>query len=80
MLNDAPILILDEPTTGLDVESERLVLDGLARLSQEKTTFVISHHDSTLEGVDKILRVVDHSVIEEAARLGRRPRSGAFGR
>jgi subfamily B ATP-binding cassette protein MsbA len=68
MLNDAPILVLDEPTTGLDPESERLVLDGLARLSHGKTTFVISHHDSTLEGVDRILRVLDHSIIEEPAR------------
>jgi subfamily B ATP-binding cassette protein MsbA len=75
MLNDAPILILDEPTTGLDVESERLVLDGLARLSQGKTTFVISHHDSTLEGIDKILRVLDHSVIEESADRVQRTRS-----
>jgi subfamily B ATP-binding cassette protein MsbA len=68
MLADAPILILDEPTTGLDRDSERLVLDGLARLSEGRTTFVISHHDSTLSGVDRVVEVRDRMLFERPHR------------
>jgi ATP-binding cassette subfamily B protein len=39
----APILILDEPTTGLDEENSQAVLDALARLDQDRTTFFITH-------------------------------------
>jgi ATP-binding cassette subfamily B protein len=63
MLADAPILILDEPTTGLDRESEALVLDGLAKLSQNRTTIVISHHDAALRGVDRIVHVGDRHLV-----------------
>src|SRR5262249_1709964 len=64
MLADAPILILDEPTTGLDRKSERLVLDGLARLSEGRTTIVISHHEAALRDVSRVVHVVDHHLIE----------------
>jgi ABC-type multidrug transport system fused ATPase/permease subunit len=57
MLLDAPILILDEPTTGLDQRSEALVLAGLDLLSRDRTTFVIAHHASVLSGVDRVVEV-----------------------
>ena len=63
MLADAPILILDEPTTGLDRDSEALVLDGLAKLSRGRTTIVISHHDAALRGVDRIIRVANGHLV-----------------
>ena len=65
MLADAPILILDEPTTGLDRESEALVLDGLARLSRGRTTIVISHHEAALRDVTRLVHVVDGQLIEQ---------------
>jgi subfamily B ATP-binding cassette protein MsbA len=71
MLCDAPILILDEPTTGLDREAEALVVDGLARLSQGKTTLVISHHEAALAGVDRVIEVSGGRLHE---RSGRQPR------
>jgi energy-coupling factor transporter ATP-binding protein EcfA2 len=55
MLRGAPILILDEPTTGLDGASEALVLEGMRRLAEGRTTFVISHHAAPLIGVDVVL-------------------------
>lgn len=64
MLADAPILILDEPTTGLDRESESLVLDGLARLANGRTTIVISHHEAALRDVTRIVHVADGHLIE----------------
>ncbi|MDP9333418.1 MAG: ABC transporter ATP-binding protein/permease, partial [Actinomycetota bacterium] len=67
MLADAPILILDEPTTGLDRESEALVLDGLARLSDGRTTIVISHHDAALRDVTRVMNVADGHLVEGPA-------------
>jgi ATP-binding cassette subfamily B protein len=64
MLADAPILILDEPTTGLDRKSEGLVLDGLERLSKGRTTIVISHHEPALRGVSRLIHVVDGHLVE----------------
>ncbi len=54
-LKDAPILILDEPTAALDTVSEALVIDGLRRLQQGRTTFVIAHRLSTVRSADRIL-------------------------
>ena len=64
MLADAPILILDEPTTGLDHDSEALVLDGLARLSSARTTIVISHHAAALRGVTRLIHVSEGQLTE----------------
>jgi subfamily B ATP-binding cassette protein MsbA len=68
MVRNAPILILDEPTTGLDPESERLVLGGLRRLAEGRTTFVISHHTTPLVGVNRIL-CVEEGLISEAGTV-----------
>jgi ABC-type multidrug transport system fused ATPase/permease subunit len=64
IVRDAPILILDEPSSGLDLESERLVLDGLNRLLVGKTTFMIAHRLSTIRDVTMIL-VLDRGRIVE---------------
>jgi subfamily B ATP-binding cassette protein MsbA len=74
MLRDAPILILDEPTVGLDAAAERLVLDALRRLSDGRTTFVISHHEAPLLGVDRILVMPDareQAVFQARVHAGR---------
>ena len=59
-----PILILDEPSSGLDVESERLVFKGFYRLHSGKTTFAISHRSATIRNSDVIL-VLDQGRIVE---------------
>ncbi len=61
-LKNAPILILDEPTAALDAVSETLVIEGLKRLHQGRTTFVIAHRLSTVRHADRIL-------VLEAGRL-----------
>jgi ATP-binding cassette subfamily B protein/subfamily B ATP-binding cassette protein MsbA len=61
-LKNAPILILDEPTAALDTVSEELVFDGLRRLQEGRTTFVIAHRLSTVRAADRIL-VLDHGRI-----------------
>jgi ABC-type multidrug transport system fused ATPase/permease subunit len=64
MLRDSRIVILDEPSSGLDKESERLVFEGLRNLLQGRTTFVIAHHLATIRKADCIL-VLDHGRIVE---------------
>ncbi len=55
MLRNAPIVILDEPTTGLDAKTERIVAEALRRLTEGRTTFVIAHRLATITAADRIL-------------------------
>lgn len=54
-LKDAAILLLDEPTSALDAETEAEVVQTLKTLFQNRTTLMVAHRLSTIEGVDKIL-------------------------
>jgi ABC-type multidrug transport system fused ATPase/permease subunit len=65
MIRDAKILVLDEPSSGLDLESERLVFEGLRQLLENKTTFVIAHRLSTIQQAHRIL-VLDHGRLVES--------------
>ena len=56
-LKDAPILLLDEPTSAIDGTTEAAIVDSLERLMQGRTTFMIAHGLSTLRQADTILRV-----------------------
>lgn len=51
-LTNAPILILDEPTSSVDLKTEKLIMDALERLMKGRTTFMIAHRLSTLENCD----------------------------
>jgi len=55
LLKDAPILILDEPTSSLDAISEEVVFDALRRLRDGRTTLVIAHRLSTIRDASRIL-------------------------
>jgi subfamily B ATP-binding cassette protein MsbA len=63
ILKNAPILILDEATSSLDSESERLVQDALNRLMSNRTTFVIAHRLSTVMHADKIVVLENGEVV-----------------
>jgi ABC-type multidrug transport system fused ATPase/permease subunit len=63
-IKDAPILILDEPTSSIDSKTEAVILDALDRLMEGRTTFMIAHRLSTVRRADRIL-VMDHGRLVE---------------
>ena len=64
VIRDSPILILDEPSSGLDAASEKLVFEALDRLMEGKTSIVIAHRLSTIRRADIILVVKDGTIVE----------------
>jgi len=55
LYRDAKIIILDEPTNALDIETEKLVMDSISKLSKDITLIMISHSDASLKYFDKII-------------------------
>ncbi|NEU78859.1 ABC transporter ATP-binding protein [Nostoc sp. UIC 10630] len=64
-IRQAPILILDEPTTGLDQGNEKAIVDALQRLSQNRTTFLITHDLYLATRADIILYIENGQVLEQ---------------
>lgn len=67
LLKNAPILLLDEPTSSLDSRSENLVKEALNRLMRDKTTLVIAHRLSTIEEADQIV-VIDKGRVKNIGK------------
>jgi subfamily B ATP-binding cassette protein MsbA len=65
LLKDPPILILDEATSSLDSESERLVQEALERLMAQRTSLVIAHRLSTICRANRIAVLFDGAILEE---------------
>ena len=64
LLKDAPVLILDEPTSSMDSANEAVVLDALGKLITGRTTFIIAHRLSTIHDADRIV-VLEHGRVAE---------------
>ena len=64
LLKNAPILILDEPTSNLDSEGERVVQDAIERLMVNRTTLMIAHRLSTVRRADRIFVIVNGEIVE----------------
>jgi ATP-binding cassette subfamily B protein len=64
VIRNTPVLILDEPSSGLDAESEKLVFEALDRLMKGKTSIVIAHRLSTIRSADVIFVVQDGKLVE----------------
>jgi ATP-binding cassette, subfamily B, bacterial len=70
LLRDPPVLVLDEPTTGLDAASETAVLDGLQALMRGRTTILITHSARLARTADRVVELTGGRVEDaEAARV-----------
>ena len=88
-LKNAPLLLLDEPTAGLDGESEQMVLAALDTLSQDRTVLMATHRLENLQQADRIIVLGDGRIVEQGRyaqlmvagsvfyRLASRARGGA---
>jgi len=70
-LKDAPILVLDEPTSAVDLHSEALIMEALERLMHGRTSLMVAHRLSTLEGCDLRLELAHGGLVavRQAARV-----------
>ncbi|MHC4268187.1 MAG: ABC transporter ATP-binding protein [Planctomycetota bacterium] len=68
-LRDAPILILDEPTSSVDTATEAVIMEAMERLMEGRTVFMIAHRLSTLENCNVQLMIEDGSLIKETSEV-----------
>jgi ATP-binding cassette, subfamily B, bacterial len=80
VLRQAPILILDEPTSSVDVTTEASIMDGLEPLIDGRTTFVIAHRLSTVRKADRIAVLEQGTVVEHGTLAELLARGGLFAR
>ena len=77
-LKDAPIILLDEATASLDVDSETLVQESLSRLIKNKTVLIIAHRMRTVEGSDHIVVLKDGIVAEQGSPAELSAKAGIY--
>jgi len=79
-LEKAPVLLLDEPTAGLDVENEHLVLGALEELAAGRTVLTVTHRMADVEKADRIMVMSDGKIVEEGTFAALNAAGGAFHR
>jgi ABC-type multidrug transport system fused ATPase/permease subunit len=77
-LMDAPVLILDEPTSAIDSRTEQVIIDALDRLMVGRTTFIIAHRLSTIRRADQILVLDEGRVMERGTHAQLLNRGGLY--
>jgi ATP-binding cassette subfamily B protein len=78
VIRDTPILILDEPTAGLDAASELAVMEALGRLMKGRTSVVIAHHLDTIRHADAIFVIKDCELAEQGTHDGLLAQNGVY--
>ena len=77
-LKNAPILLLDEPTSAIDIRTEKEIQEAIDKLSQNKTCLTIAHRLSTIENADLIYVIKDGEIIENGTHSGLMNRKGYY--
>ena len=80
IVRNTPNLILDEPTTGLDAESEKAVVEALDYLMKGRTCIMIAHHLHTVRNADVIFVISDAEVVEQGTHDELLARGGVYSR
>ena len=78
LLKDSPILLLDEPTSSLDSQSEHLIQEAIASLCQGRTLLVIAHRLATVRNADRILVMDGGKIVEEGTHHELMGKSGLY--
>src|SRR5215217_735573 len=77
-LKDAALLVMDEPTSSLDPESERLVRDALDRLARGRTSLIVAHRLNTVSTADRLVVLHEGQVAETGTHAGLLERKGLY--
>jgi len=77
-LRDAPILVMDEPTNGLDAVTESELMDTLRSLTRGKTTIMIAHRLSTVEIADRVLVLDGGKIVQEGSHANLAGKPGPY--
>lgn len=80
LLKDAPFVILDEPTSQIDPETEAVIQQALARLTKSKTVLLVAHRLSTVERADRIVMLDNGRVVEAGAPAALADGGGPYAR
>lgn len=77
-IRQAPILVMDEPTTGLDEENEQTVIEALKRVSKNRTSFIVSHDLSFARRADLVLYIEHGEIVETGTHSELMSQSGRY--
>ncbi len=78
MLLNPKILVLDEATANIDTKTEQLIIEGIKRLMEGRTTLMIAHRLSTIVGSDRIMVVGDTNIVESGSHQELMEKKGAY--